>query len=481
MRYEYDYLKDLGNGGKSKSTLAHLGSGQPAPIVFWYRTSPRYMVAGQFFDEGILTNEDPALDVSGMFEMELDPQGRLVSFLAVPPQVDESPPAAKPLDANALLTAAGLDPGRFQPAEPHWTPLASSDQRAAWTGTYAQDPNPLRVEAAAWRGKLVYFALIHPWTRPERMQPAQDTLNTRILLAIGLTLLCIVVVGACLLAIHNIRLGRADWRSAFRLSGFLLLLGMVSWSLTAHHVISASEIIIFIMGLAMNAMAAVLIWVLYVALEPYVRRRWPQIIISWARVLNGQWRDPVVGGHILVGILFGALSVLLADIQLYMATLSSGVPSPMIRLGTFQSATHVASVLIGVLPSSILGTLGIFFLLFVFRLIFRKELLAAGALIVFLTAIATLASEGTPAYTIPLRLMQNGVAMYVLLRYGLFPYVIGNCVATALLVFPITADFSAWYAGSSIFTLAAIMALGAYAFYTALGGRPIFKTAFLEE
>ena len=59
------------------------------------------------------------------------------------------------------------------------------------------------------------------------------------------------------------------------------------------------------MGLSMNLLAAALIWVLYVALEPYVRRRWPQTIISWTRVLNGQMRDPVVGGHILAGIFFG--------------------------------------------------------------------------------------------------------------------------------------------------------------------------------
>jgi hypothetical protein len=50
-----------------------------------------------------------------------------------------------------------------------------------------------------------------------------------------------------------------------------------------------------------------------------------------------------------------------------------------------------------------------------------------------------------------------------------------------LVLFPITSDFSAWYAGSAIFTLVCVVALTGYAFHTALGGRPLFKAGFLEE
>ena len=44
----------------------------------------------------------------------------------------------------------------------------------------------------------------------------------------------------------------------------------------------------------------------------------------------------------------------------------------------------------------------------------------------------------------------------------------------------ITADFSAWYAGSTIFTLAFIVALAGFAFHTALGGRPLFQAKLLD-
>ena len=40
----------------------------------------------------------------------------------------------------------------------------------------------------------------------------------------------------------------------------------------------------------------------YLALEPWVRRRWPHAMITWARLLSGKWRDPVVCRDMLVAI-----------------------------------------------------------------------------------------------------------------------------------------------------------------------------------
>lgn len=480
MHYSADYLRDLNRNGKSVSTLSHLAAGQPAPILFWYRTSPRHLLASQYGNDGVLTYDDPAMDVSGMVEMELDPQGHLVSFLAVPPQVDETPPSTKPLEGNALLAAAGLDTAHFQPTEPRWSPLASFDQRAAWTGTYPNDPNPLRVEAASWRGKLVYFALISPWTLQDRMQPATDVLSQRVLLIVLLTLIFVIVIGACLLARHNVRVGRADWRNAFRLSGFLFVLGMAAWTLVAHHLPRLPEVAVILMGLTDNLLVAILIWVLYVALEPYVRRRWPLTMISWTRVLNGQFRDPVVGGHLLVGILFGTFSMFVTEILALVSVRSGGVPTQTVQLMTMQGVANVASFLIGSLPRSILGTLGIFFVLFVFRAIFRKEWLAGLLFAVFFAALATLATNANPLTAGPVRLVQYGVMLYVMLRFGLFPFVVGSVVGSALALFPFTADFSAWYAGGAIFALICIVALTGFAFHTALGGRPLFKGGFLE-
>ncbi|MBK9472486.1 MAG: hypothetical protein IPO18_09410 [bacterium] len=43
-------------------------------------------------------------------------------------------------------------------------------------------------------------------------------------------------------------------------------------------------------------------WPAYVALESYVRRLWPRMLVSWARLVSGPGvAHPLVGRDILVG------------------------------------------------------------------------------------------------------------------------------------------------------------------------------------
>jgi hypothetical protein len=117
--------------------------------------------------------------------LRLNPRGNLTQLIAVPPQVEKPAGAASPPDWAPLFSAAGLDPSKWPPAQPIWTPPVYSDARAAWTGSLAERPNiAMRIEAAAYRGKPVYFELIGPWTRPERMQPYQPTAGERVFLVI---------------------------------------------------------------------------------------------------------------------------------------------------------------------------------------------------------------------------------------------------------------------------------------------------------
>ena len=47
---------------------------------------------------------------------------------------------------------------------------------------------------------------------------------------------------------------------------------------------------------------AVSFWLVYVALEPYLRRNWPDAMVSWTRLCHGHIHDPVVASHVLVAI-----------------------------------------------------------------------------------------------------------------------------------------------------------------------------------
>ena len=57
--------------------------------------------------------------------------------------------------------------------------------------------------------------------------------------------------------------------------------------------------------IAWALLTAAFLWVVYMALEPFVRRRWPGRIISWTRLLAGDVRDPMVCRDLLIGALFG--------------------------------------------------------------------------------------------------------------------------------------------------------------------------------
>lgn len=65
------------------------------------------------------------------------------------------------------------------------------------------------------------------------------------------------------------------------------------------------ELRLFWFAVAEALIKAVVIWLFYIALEPYVRRRSPHRIISWSRLMAGNWRDPLVGRDILLGLIIG--------------------------------------------------------------------------------------------------------------------------------------------------------------------------------
>ncbi len=311
---EKAFLRYIAEHDKSKTRWDHLETGA---FVFWYRGSPQPLAAHSsppFTNAPIsvaVWTDDPPLDVSGITLVRLNPLGHLTQLIAVPPQVDKSAGATSSPDWAPLFSAAGLNPSKWASAQPMWTPPVYSDARAAWTGSLAERPNiPMRIEAAAYRGKPVYFELIGPWTRPERMQPYQPTRDEIASVIFLISLLSVLVVSA-MLARRNLRLGRGDRRGASRLAAFVFAATTVGTFFGAHHVPNFDEFGLFFECLAWGLAWSGFQWVLYVALEPYVRRRWPATLVSWSRLLAGGFRDPLVGRDVLIGCLLAASTLAL--------------------------------------------------------------------------------------------------------------------------------------------------------------------------
>ena len=480
-----DFLRYIGEHDHSKTRWDNLATGA---FVFWYRSSPRPLGARTFFSDapilGSVWTDDPPLDVSGMKLVELNPLGRLTLLIAVPPQLEQPAGAASSPDWAPLFSAAGLNSSQWPPAEPTWTPPVYSDARAAWTGTLAERPEiPMRIEAAAYRGKPVYFELIGPWTRPKRMQPYQETLGERVTLTTGMLLLPLMLVGAALLVRRNLRLGRGDRRGASRLAVFVFAAWAVAWSFGTHHVWSFLELSLFLTSLAWGLLLSCFLWVLYIALEPYVRRRWPATLVSWSRLLAGGFQDPLVGRDVLIGCFSGTSSTVIGSLLwLVPSWLGHPPPQPMTGpqwqfLGARTIIADTASTLIGA-PFFWLVFL---FVLLLLRNLLRSEWVAAVGGAVLLTLLTAAANQLDPTAWV-LGLFFGTLVVFLLIRFGLLVLVANYVVHNILTQFPLTTQGSAWYAGISLAGILLIAAIVFYGFRTSLGGRPVFGgVAVLEE
>ena len=260
--------------------------------------------------DGEVTATRPAPIVSGMVEEWVNSKGELRYFHAVPPQVDHSAPstAGLPIDVQAISRAIGFDISQWQETAPKFTPLYAFDWQKAWKGQHPTQHTDLTVQAAAWHGKMVDLQVLSPWSKAWH-EPAtlatdwKESLRTLIeRFTMGL-----VFLFAAFMAARNLRAGRGDRRGAWRLAAILFILAAVEWVCNTHWVADIGMIQIFTTNAADWFFSAALIWLLYIALEPAVRARWPHAILTWSRVLAGRWQDAQVAAHILYGALVGLI------------------------------------------------------------------------------------------------------------------------------------------------------------------------------
>jgi hypothetical protein len=455
-------------------------------FVFWYRGSPRPLKARAFDSdapiEGSVWTDDPPLTVSGVTLVQLNPLGRLTQLVAVSPQVKPAAAEVSP-DRTPLFLAAGLDPSKWTQAPPTWTPPIYSDTCAAWTGALPERPEaPMRIEAAAYRGKPVYFDLIGPWTRPQRMQTYQATIGERAGLAfLIIVLLSILVVGA-FLGRRNLRLGRGDRQGALRLAAFVFGAWAVAWFFGAHHIPDFGEVDLFIEFLLWGLGFSGSTWLLYIALEPYVRRRWPNTLVSWTRFLAGGFRDPLVGRDVLVGCLSGAFTTALGEVVWFVPSWLGHLP-PRPFFGP-RSMFLGARMIIADSSSTLIGApftwLAFLFVLFLLRVLLRKDWAAAIAFVLLGTVANAAAGQPSPAAVV-FSLILFSLFVFLMMRFGLLTLVTNFVVWSILTNFPLATHGSAWYAGISLAGILLMAAIVFYAFYTSLGGRALFGVPVLEE
>ena len=297
------YLAHIQASDASAGRWDQLQKGQPAALRYWLRESPSVLSPGNSANT-LSQYADPPYTMPGMLGVWLDTKGRLLRFDAVPPPHEPAPSPTAPHDPTnwaILFESAGLKIDSFRQVPPEWSPLTFADEREAWLGVYPDaDSVAIRVEAAAFRGRPVSFRILEPWNLQgddkDAAAPASHTLAA--LLEFALPLL--VLTGGAVLAVRNIRLGRSDRRGAFRIGLYLFVIRMSIWVLMQNQLGGVPQIDVFLGHFSFSLYRFVVVWISYVAIEPYLRRLWPRTMISWARVLEGRWRDPLVGRDCLL-------------------------------------------------------------------------------------------------------------------------------------------------------------------------------------
>jgi hypothetical protein len=177
----------------------------------------------------------------------------------------------------------------------------------------------VRVVGASLGGWPVYFDISNLDAPPPVRQTwfsrgARSPTNEVLLVVFSIALF----IGGGILARRNLRLGYGDTRGGRRWRSGIASGRRLVAVLRAHHAPLWSTKWIFLLiatgwALVWTAFA----WLIYISLEPYVRRWWPHTLISWARLLSGRVRDPLVGRDILAGLLagIGLVALLIARVE----------------------------------------------------------------------------------------------------------------------------------------------------------------------
>jgi serine/threonine-protein kinase len=479
--------KDSVPGGDS--TAAGARRLKPAgALQFWRRWSPVPLETAELHDPGSTLLSPPQV-YPGSGSAVLDPGGRLLALSIVPDRAADSVAAgaavaATPTDWSGVLRAAGRDPSRVLPVAPPVHLFMGADTVAAWAVSDSGAPDTTIV-AAAVRGRIVGMDTIHggkglgdltPRVEPAPIGDAQEW-------AIILAFYAIPLLGSIVLARRNVRSSRVDMRGA-------LVVGVVTATLYVlfylfkvnQRELGLLRVLTSVTGgsaLGHALVHGVAITLAYLAIEPYVRRLWPRVLVTWARLASGRVRDPIVGRDILIG---SAVGVVASLVNLFYQHLSrwlglndTAIALPRESLGLLLGSQAVLAALSVDLA---LGTLRVtiyFTILVILRFVLRNNKAAIAGVVVLFSAMFVDYGAKTVWLDLAISLARNTLGTAVALRFGL---VAGMALmSTSLLVseFPWTTELGAWFGQVAGLGGLIILALMGYGFMVAVGGKSIFQ------
>jgi len=438
-------------------------------LRFWYRASPTPMAPWRSSLPGlylgnIVTPEDPPLSEAGMALVRLGPRGALLELRVAPDSGSRSPGGDEGEIIRSITEAAGLDSSRVERFEWSGVSPMPGEMTLAWRVGSNRPDGEARVIVATLVGVRPTWVRVtgeSGFGEDVRATSGEDRLSSIFLL---------FFVGGAWVAVLNIRAGRWDRRGAVRLAIVAFTLCFAATIIGSHHPLTASgEARVFFASVAYAATRALMTWVLYVAIEPFIRRLSPGSLVSWSRLLAGRVSDPAVGRDVLVGLAVVGLQMVAFIVSASLLDLQKP-DLPAVAFATGETPLATAMYLANILryPVVTLGSNLGFLLIYVVvrRLLGRlgrvsPVFLSLAMFLFFFGAFATTGYEvlGLAVYSAT----AAAASTYVAVRHGLLAYTTFSFITQVALVTVVTLDPTAWYfPPTAIFTLlvAALTAFG---------------------
>lgn len=308
-------------------------------ISYWYRQSatPMYAesieIARDQETTGIHPN-DPQWNRTDMVGVELAPDGSLREYRSTspgstgasePPTSDSefgyasnsdgdatsSNQSSRPTlegDLELLFEAAGLDVADYRcdaklisiNKESLFGPLGEGRQYR-----HVSDSNAVPVFVKTDAGRVLRFWPIVGKITTAKGSRIGDAINDGLFMFV-----LVAAVAGCWLARRNAHQMRADFLGA-RVSAVIVFVSMIgSMIFSAQHQVElVLEVRTLQIGLCNAMFWAAVQWVLYLALEPFVRRDYPRLLDSWNRAVRGDWRDSLVVTHVFLAAMLATVSI----------------------------------------------------------------------------------------------------------------------------------------------------------------------------
>ncbi len=432
------------------------------PILFWYLQHKPTEIP-----EALARHKNTVLGThtaDARLLMLLDISRHLMLLDVDTPVQTERKPGGS-IDWKILFSASGIDPDTVQVADrPPVSRFAS--ERLSWD---AGTDRSIRIDAAQFESVPVYYSVAPTDGKPVALDrwPEWVRDTSRLL---SFPIISILVIWTIVLGVRNYREGRSDNLGGKRLFIFFFCTTALAWLLSLGHITHPFETNQD-SGIALLIAWPVMVWLCFMALEPYARRHCAQTLIAWSRFLRGRFWDGTVGFSVLAGATFGSFGALLGKLDRFIPIwMGSPEPIPLLDIAILNSCLStrlMTSTFLFLIPSATAGSIASLFILVLLYARLKSRMLSRVLFVVFFAFFYGLDGSHFPLSILVTGPLLGVLLLFVVFHFGLLTTIVGTFVGQILWIYPITLNAEAWFSEIGFMTLGFVLLIGIAGFLVA--------------